>query len=225
MILAAGFGTRLQPLTLNAPKALVKVDGTPMIKLVLARLISWGIEEVVINTHHFHDQIKEYFSQNDFGIKINLIRERIILGTGGGIKNARKYLEDSDFFLVHNVDVLCDLEMKEMLNFHTARSPIATLAVKTRNTSRPLLIDEKMNITGREAAEKNYRYAAPAGNERRIGFCGIHIISSEIFSNLTEDGFFDIFTAYFRLIREEKHIVGYDIRDSFWKDLGDYKNI
>lgn len=225
MILAAGFGTRLRPLTLKTPKALVKVDGTPMIKLVLDSLIGEGIDEVVINTHHFSDQMEKYFNDNDFGIHIELVREDVILGTGGGIKNAEKFLKHTDCFLVHNVDVLCGLNIKEMLEFHNARSAIATLAVKKRNTSRPLLIDEKMNIIGRSSPEKEYRYAEPSGKESKIGFCGIHIISSGIFSNIVEDGFFDIFTVYFKLISEKKRIVGFDIGECFWKDLGNYKNL
>jgi NDP-sugar pyrophosphorylase family protein len=225
MILAAGFGTRLQPLTHTTPKALVKVDGTPMIKLVLDRLIGAGIKKAVINIHHFPDQIEEYFSENDFGIDIELVREDVILGTGGGIKNAGKFLKHNDCFLVHNVDVLCDLNIEDMLKFHNKRSALATLAVKERNTSRPLLIDEKMNVIGRSSAEENLQYTEPKGKVNKIGFCGIHIISSEIFLNFAEGGFFDIFTVYFRLIGEGKRIIGYDIGDSIWKDLGDYRKM
>jgi NDP-sugar pyrophosphorylase family protein len=229
MILAAGFGTRLKPLTLTAPKALVKINGTPMIKLVLDKLICQGIDEVIVNAHHFSGQIEKYFEDNDFGIRIHIIREERILGTGGGIKNAEKFLKNSECFLVHNVDVLCDLNIQDMLEYHQYHQPLATLAVKKRNTSRPLLIDEQMNIIGRSspgdndaAVEKTFQYTNPVGEVSKIGFCGVHIISSEIFSSFTEEGFFDIFITYFQLIKEKKKIVGYNIGEAYWKDLGAY---
>ena len=225
MILAAGFGTRLHPLTLTKPKALVEINGAPMIKHVIKKLVSSGIQEIVVNAHHLAGQIEKYFSENDFDIRINLVCEKEILGTGGGIKNASSYLKDTQSFLVHNVDVLCDIDIKELHNFHNKHSAFATLAVQNRNTSRPLLIDENNNIIGRKSGDKYLRYREPAGTENIIGFSGIHIISSDILHHFTETGFFDIFTSYFRLISEGKKILGHDIGEIKWIDLGNYGNL
>lgn len=219
MILAAGFGTRLKPLTDSVPKALIKIDGKPMIKIVLEKLIEYGIKEVVINTHHHAEQMENYFKGNDFGIKVHLLFEDVILGTGGGIKNARVYLESSDDFLVHNVDVISDLDLYDFYKYHIANSSLATLALKKRDTSKPLIIDENMFIVGRKNGADLITYTEAKGNISEIGFCGIHIISSKIFSHFSEEGFYDIFTTYFRLIKEGINIIGYDIGNKSWYDL------
>lgn len=219
MILAAGFGTRLKPLTDSIPKALIKIDGKPMIQIVLDKLIEFGIKEVVINTHHHSEQVENYFNENDFGIKVHLLNEKKILGTGGGIKNARAYLESSNDFLVHNVDVISSLDPGDFYRFHTAHSSMVTLALKKRDTLRPLIIDENMSVVGRKNDSDILTYKEAVGNISDIGFCGIHIISSKIFSHFSEEGFFDIFTTYFRLIKEGFKIIGYDIGNRSWIDL------
>jgi NDP-sugar pyrophosphorylase family protein len=221
MILAAGFGSRLKPLTDSVPKALVNVNGVPMIEHALNRLIGFGIKYIVINTHHFSEQIEDYFSKKNYGIQIKLLHEKEILGTGGAIKNAEEYLKDSDPFIVHNVDVVSDIDFNELVKFHFADFSLAALAVNKRETKRPLIIDEEMNLIGRISKNKNYRYRKSVGRESNFGFCGIHVISSEIFDNFEEIGFFDIFTTYFRLASSEK-IRAYDLKSSFWKDVGKF---
>jgi NDP-sugar pyrophosphorylase family protein len=219
MILAAGYGTRLKPLTDSVPKALVKVNGIPMIEHVLKRLIEFGMNYVVINTHHFADKIREYFSRKDYGVEIKLIYEKEILGTGGAIKNAKEHFKDINWFIVHNVDILTGINFNALLDYHLKYSPLATLAVKKRNTKRPLIIDSEMNLIGRASGNNNFRYRETVGREYYFGFCGIHIISTDIFKNLTENNFFDIFTAYFRLVSTEK-IKAYDVKSSYWEDVG-----
>jgi len=223
MILAAGFGTRLLPLTESVPKALVKVNGVPMIEHVLKRLIDFGIKFIVINTHHFAEQIEDYFSKRDYGIEIKLLYEKEILGTGGGIKNAEQYLKDSGSFIVHNVDIVSDIDFDKLVEFHLANLPVATLAVKKRETSRPLIFDEEMNLIGRMSKNKSYRYRKAVGEEVYFGFCGIHIMSSEIFKNFKEVGFFDIFTTYFKLVNSKK-IIAYDVKSAYWEDTGKLDN-
>jgi len=225
MILAAGFGTRLQPLTSNKPKAFVKVNGVPMIENVIKKLAASGIKEIVVNAHHFASQLEKYFSDNDFGVRIHLICEKEILGTGGGIKNASAFLKDTPSFVVHNVDVLCDLDVQTMYCFHLDNSAFATLAIQDRRTSRPLLIDGQSNIIGRKSKDNYFRYRKPAGEEKTTSFLGIHIISSAIFQHFTEQGFFDIFTSYFHLISEGRKIIGYDIGEKKWSDLGTIGNL
>lgn len=223
MILAAGYGTRLKPLTDTIPKALVKVNGIPMIELVLKRLISFGINEAVINTHHLADRIEEYFRKHEYGIKIHLIHEKEILGTGGGIKNAKEMLEDSSPFIVHNVDVDSQIDLDKMEEFHFNHSPLVTLAVQNRPTVRPLIIDEESNLIGRRSGDNFFRYCKPEGVENYLGFCGIHIISQKIFGQLTESGFFDIFTSYFRLVSEKKKIISFNASEYMWKDVGKFE--
>jgi NDP-sugar pyrophosphorylase family protein len=220
MILAAGFGTRLKPLTDSVPKALVRVNGIPMIETVLKRLIEYGVEDVIINLHHMAEQVERFFSENDYGIKIHLIYEEEILGTGGGIKNAEVFLRDENSFIVHNVDVRSDIDFEELVNFHNGYSALATLAVKYRPTSRPLIIDEVSNVIGRKSQDKCYRYRNSVGSESYPGFCGIHVISNKIFNNFTETGFFDIFTSYFRLISGGERILACNVGDRLWEDLG-----
>lgn len=222
MILAAGFGTRLKPLTLKTPKALVKVNGKPMIVHVLNRLIDAGIKEVVINVHHLADQVEDYFKNNDFPLTINLVHEKEILGTGGGIKNASAFLKDEENFLVHNVDVMSDIDLKRLYAFHLNNGALASLSVQERSTSRPILMDEKNYITGRVSGGKIIRHSEPHGKDSPIAFCGIHIISSEIFSRFPEDRVFDIFTAYFDLIKKGKKILGCNSENAAWRDLGNF---
>jgi NDP-sugar pyrophosphorylase family protein len=191
-----------------------------MIELVIRRLIDFGIEEIVVNTHYLARQVEDYFAVNNFGVKISLSFEEEILGTGGGIKNAGRILKDTDNFIVHNVDVLSDIDFVKMAEFHSQNGALATLAVKRRDTTRPLIIDDSNFIVGRKSPERAFRYRKPQGSENAVGFCGIHIISSQIFVYFEEKGVFDIFTTYFRLISENRKIMAFDTGDSVWKDLG-----
>ena len=225
MILAAGYGTRLKELTKDTPKALVHYKGKPMISHVIERLESFGIKEIVVNSHHFADQMEKHFNENNYNAKIELVFEKEILGTGGGIKNAENYLNTDDDFLVHNSDVISDIDLKNMYEYHKNNKAFATLALQNRDTARPLITDEEMNIIGRKSNSGFLRYKEPAGAEKLIGFCGIHFISSEIFKNFIENGFFDIFTTYFRLIEEGKYIIGYELLNSTWKDIGTPENL
>ena len=145
MILAAGLGTRLRPLTENRPKALVEVGGRTLLEITLARLRSFGIIDVIVNTHHFADMVREYLERNkNFGMNVAISHEEILLDTGGGLKKAAYFfLEQSanseEPFLLHNVDVISTIDLGQMLRFHNEHQPLATLAVQERKTSRYLL--------------------------------------------------------------------------------------
>ena len=157
MILAAGLGTRLKPLTDTRPKALVELAGRTLLEITLTRLRTFGITEVIINVHHFADQILAYLkSHNNFGLRIEISREEVLLDTGGGLKKAASFfLEDSNRldepFLLHNVDVISNIDLHAMLQFHTENQALATLAVQSRETSRPLLFDDHHQLRGRRA--------------------------------------------------------------------------
>jgi NDP-sugar pyrophosphorylase family protein len=225
MILAAGFGTRLKELTQKNPKPLILYKKKPMITHVIKRLESFGIKEIIVNSHHFSEQMFKHFQENKYNARINLVVEDKILGTGGGIKNAEQFLKNSGDFLVHNVDVISEIDIKDMYDYHNKNKAYATLALQSRDTTRPLLIDEEMNIIGRKSKNGFLRYKEPVGNENLSGFCGIHFISSNIFNDFEESGFFDIFTEYFKLIGNGEKIIGYNISKTPWKDIGTPENL
>src|SRR5258707_6738987 len=157
MILAAGLGTRLRPLTDNRPKALVELSGRALLEITLSRLRTFGVTEVIVNVHHFADQVIDYLkSHNNFNMRIEISREDVLLDTGGGLKKAAWFfLEDSsrldEPFLLHNVDVISAIDLRAMLQFHTENQALATLAVQDRETSRPLLFNDHLQLCGRRA--------------------------------------------------------------------------
>ncbi len=161
MILAAGLGTRLRPLTDNRPKALVELAGRTLLEITLTRLRTFGISEVIINVHHFADMVIDYLkSNNNFGIRIEISREDVLLDTGGGLKKAAWFfLEDSgrlgEPFLLHNVDVISNIDLRRMLQFHNENHALATLAVQARETSRYLLFNNDLQLCGRRISGKD----------------------------------------------------------------------
>lgn len=211
MILAAGFGTRLKPLTDKIPKALVPFQNEPMINYQIRKLINLGCDELVINAHHFAEQITDYFKKNFFGIKIFVIEEAEILGTGGGVLNASKYLEKEDFFPVINVDVFTDFDLMQITDFHKTYRPLATIAVQKRKTRRYLEFDDNMRLLRRENENSK--------KENLYAFNGIHIISNKIFTGRVTE-YLDIFDLYFEMISRGSKVTGFDVQDSEFKDLG-----
>src|SRR3977135_4381944 len=151
MILAAGLGMRLRPLTDHRPKALVEVAGRTLLEITLTRLRTFGVGEVIINAHYLADMILEYLQENDnFGIHIQISREEVLLDTGGGLKNAAYFFrEESEPFILHNVDVISTVDLGRMVQFHNENQALATLAVQDRKTSRYLLFDEQRQLCGR----------------------------------------------------------------------------
>jgi NDP-sugar pyrophosphorylase family protein len=166
MILAAGLGTRLRPLTDTHPKALVELSGRTLLEITLTRLRTFSITEVIINVHHFADMVIDYLkSNNNFGMSIEVSREEVLLDTGGGLKKAawfflehtarRNSSQTDEPFLLHNVDVISNIDLRRMLQFHTENRALATLAVQTRETSRYLLFNDHHQLCGRRIADKD----------------------------------------------------------------------
>jgi NDP-sugar pyrophosphorylase family protein len=187
------------------------------------KLIRFGITDIVVNTHHFSEKIEEYFSAQKFNANINLIYEEKILGTGGGIKNARRYLDGAGDFLVHNVDVDSDVNLLDMYRFHKKNNALATLAVKKRTTARPLIIDSNNNLVGRKINDEDVICRNTSYEIDKTAFSGIQILSSGIFSYFPDYDNFDIITVYLGLAARLKKIVVYDIKNHYWKDLGKQK--
>lgn len=223
MILAAGYGTRLHPLTLTIPKALVPVAGKPMLEWTILRLHQAGVRQIIINTHHLADQIHSYLQQNRFpGLEFEISYEDQILDTGGGIKKAGHFFADGQPFLAHNVDVVSSFDLALMVDFHRQHQALATIAVQKRPGSRLLLMDRQNRLRGRKLESENSSPVTDSGSERltAVGFCGIHIIDPGIFSRFPADGVFPIFDVYTRLAAASEAILCYDIGSAYWLDLG-----
>ena len=149
MIFAAGLGTRLYPLTADRPKALVEYEGKPLIEHVLQKIIAADIQHIVVNVHHFPDLIINYLKGHPYEAVIVVSDERDYLrDTGGGLKYAAPLLADSENILLHNVDILSDLDLKQLIAYHEKNESLATLAVRQRKTSRYFLFDEDMRLCG-----------------------------------------------------------------------------
>lgn len=211
MILAAGFGTRLKPLTDTIPKALVPFGNEPMINYQINKLKEFGFEEIVVNAHHFANQITDYFKKNSFGIKINVIEEEKILGTGGGVLNAKEYFEKEEFFLVINVDVFTDFDFAKLIIFHKSKTPLASVAVQKRKTKKYLEFDKEMRLLRRQNENSQ--------KEKLYAFNGIHIISNKIFTDRKIE-YLDIFDLYFEMLNKGEEVFCFDVGDSEFRDLG-----
>lgn len=303
MILAAGLGTRLRPLTDTRPKALVEINGRTLLEITLTRLRAFGVNEVIINVHHFADMVVEYLkSHNHFGMHIEISREDdLLLDTGGGLKKASWFfLEDSpqaapshaakdktgsvipseartsaasraframnpgkmstpptndptlqasanldEPFLLHNVDVISNIDLHRMLQFHNDHNALATLAVQSRASSRLLLFNDQLQLTGRAANSSKTMGKPVIPNEVRdpgkmftqpnsdqsiktqgtdtthpLAFSGIHIISPHLLPMLTEEGVFSIIESYIRLAAQGEKILAFRADEYYWRDLG-----
>jgi NDP-sugar pyrophosphorylase family protein len=224
MILAAGLGTRLRPLTLDCPKALVEINGRTLLEIALTRLRSFGVSDVVVNVHHLADRIVEYLKSNaSFGMRIEISCEDVLLDTGGGLKNvSRFFLQDRSNgpFLVHNVDVISDIDFQRMVERHVESDALATLAVQQRASSRQLLFDNANLLCGRKSEEDAPEIVRAVPQCFPLAFCGIHVLSPRIFPLLTEEGVFPIIPAYLRLAAQGEKILSFRADEYLWRDLG-----
>jgi NDP-sugar pyrophosphorylase family protein len=231
MILAAGLGTRLRPLTNDRPKALVEVAGSTLLEITIARLQQFGVREIMINVHHFADQLIEYLKTKDhFGLRIEVSCEDILLDTGGGLKKAAWFfMEDGAGnapFLVHNVDVISDIDLGWLVEFHKKNHALATLAVQQRESSRYLLFNEQMQLCGRRfVKEQKTEIAQAAQHVEPLAFTGIHVISPRLLPMIEEEGAFSIVQTYLRLAGRGEKIIGLRADGAYWRDLGKPENV
>lgn len=242
MILAAGLGTRLRPLTNDRPKALVEINGRTLLEITIRRLATYGVAEIIVNVHHLADQVAAYLqAKHNFGLRIEISREAdLLLDTGGGLKKAAWFfLEDAtrreEPFFLHNVDVISTIDLGRMARFHAEQHALATLAVQERRSSRQLLFDEQLQLCGRRIHDQDavtthraddrtaiaaVKGAMGASNSVALGFSGIHVLSPRLLPLLTETGVFSIIDAYLRLVSQGEKIVGFRVDDASWRDLG-----
>ncbi len=230
MILAAGLGTRLRPLTDDRPKALVEIAGRTLLEITLSRLRAFGIREVIINVHHFAGMILEYLKTNDnFGMRIEISCEEVLLDTGGGLKKAAWFfLEESSAepFILHNVDVISTIDLGRMVQFHTDHRALATLAVQDRETSRYLLFDEQLQLCGRRSGrDQKPELVRSSPQAQALAFSRIHVISPRLLAMMSEDGVFSIIPSYLRLAAQGEKILAFRADEYYWRDLGKPENL
>ena len=225
MIFAAGLGTRLKPYTDHMPKALVPIAGKPMLEHVILKLKSYGVDELVINVHHFAQQIIDFLKEKDnFGIKIWISDEtEELLETGGGIKKAAPYFDEP--FLVHNADILSNVDLKAMYEYHLTSGNDATLLVSPRKTVRYLLLNETSRLCG--WVNKDTLQTKPEGFiyqpeiQKEYAFGGIHIISPTLFKYMGDEwtGKFSIMDFYLQTCQKAQ-LGGYIKDDLQLIDIG-----
>jgi len=219
MVLAAGLGTRLRPLTNSRPKALVEVGGRTLLEITLSRLKSFGVRDVIVNVHHFPDMIVEYLkAKENFGVHIEISREEVLLDTGGGLKKAGWFFQNNSAepFILHNVDVITDIDLHRMLEFHQKHRPLATMAMQKRKTSRYLLFDAEGRLCGKSST--------PDPGFQSLGFSGIHVISPRLVSMMPSEEVFSIITCYLDLAARGEKILAFPADEYSWKDMGRPEN-
>lgn len=227
MVLAAGLGTRLRPLTDDRPKALVEVAGHTLLEITLTCLRNFGIREVIVNVHYFADLVVSFLqAHNNFGMRVEISREEVLLDTGGGLKKAgwfflEKSAASDEPFLLHNVDVISTIDFERMIQRHTENRALATLAVQKRDSSRQLLFDENLQLCGRRAGrDRQSEMVRTAPQTEALAFGGIHIISPRMLRLMTDDGVFSIIDTYLRLSGSGETIHAFRADQYYWRDLG-----
>jgi NDP-sugar pyrophosphorylase family protein len=223
MIFAAGLGTRLRPLTNNKPKALIEIGGKTLLEIVIKRLKLFGIDDIIINIHHFATMIQEYLTVHDnFGVKISFSDEQNqLLDTGGGLKKAEWFFNDGKPFLIHNVDVLSDINIHELYEFHLKHKPLVTLTIGNRQTSRYFLFNEFYQLCGWQNTKSNLTIYSSfdQGTHSPFAFNGVHIIEPKIFDLMTQIGAFSIVDTYLEFCKKNS-IIGCFQQPKIWMDLG-----
>lgn len=222
MVFAAGLGSRLGAFTADRPKALVEVEGRPLIDHVFERLRHSGVTAVIVNVHHFADQVEAWLEANECGLEVAISREPDLLDTGAGLKKAASFFEGEDHFLVHNVDVLSEIDLAGLVREHESSGALASLAVQTRKASRYLMIDLADTVCGRrlgEDGEIDLR-REPFGELEPVGFCGIQVLSTEFLDRMPPVSRYSITDTYLDLTGAACDIRALRVDGARWRDCG-----
>ena len=223
MILAAGLGTRLRPKTNHKPKALVEVNEIPLLEIVIRRLKYFGCTDIIINVHHFREKVIQFLKKKNFfdiNIKISAEKDQL-LQTGGGIKKAAWFFEDGMPFIVCNTDILSDLDLHAMYNYHLESKAIVTLAVRQRESSRYLLFDTAQVLHGwLNTKSKEMKLSRQGATQLQLwAFSGIHIINPVLFKKMPKEKVFSIIDVYLH-IAQDQIITAYPHDEDQWLDVG-----
>lgn len=232
IVLAAGLGTRLRPLTDDRPKALVEVGGQTMLERVLRRLARFGVTQVIVNVHHHAQLVVDYLAtHHNFGLHIEISREDdLLLDTGGGLKQTAEFFlreGGNEPFLLHNVDIASTVDLNALLAAHRASGALVTLAVKARASSRQLLFDADGLLCGRRAGQAT-EWARECSPVEPLAYSCIQAISPRLFPLLKGQGgqsAFPIFPAYLRMAAEGERIAAFRVDQAYWRDLGKIESI
>ncbi len=226
MILAAGLGTRLQPLTDNMPKALVKIYDKTLLEIAINNLAKNGFDKIIINVHHFAEQVINFIEQNNFSADITISDERDkLLDTGGGLKKASWFFNNSKPFLLYNVDIISNLNLQTLYKANMKSNSIATLTVRKRESSRYLLFNSENILCGWKNTKTGELISScNIDLLDEFAFSGIHIIDPKIFSLMPDDDVFSIIDLYLDIMRDNK-IVAHINNDSFWLDVGNTESL
>lgn len=222
MIFAAGLGTRLRPLTDHCPKALMNINGIPLLEIAMVRLQAAGVSDIIINIHHLGEQILDYLaSRPHTGLNIAISDERdLLLDTGGGLKKAAWFFDDAQPFIVYNADVLTTLPLEAMVEAHRSSGALATLAVRNRTSSRLLLFNPEGILCGwQNTGTGQTRISRKAPSYQALAFSGIHVIDPAIFNYFPEGAIFSIIEVYLSLSARES-IRAYQHDGDIWLDVG-----
>jgi len=228
MILAAGLGTRLRPLTNSIPKALIKIKGHTLLELQIRKLKAAGFKKIIINIHHHAKMIEDYLKLNsNFNCDIELSDEsEKLLETGGGLKKASWFFSDSSPFLVQNVDILSDINLIDFYDSHGKTDALSSLAVLERKSSRYFVFDEENFLVGwkNEKTKESKVVRKPVGKIKLLAFSGIQIVEPKIFKYFPNKDIFSLVDLYLAAAMEER-IVSYDHSENIWMDLGKKENL
>ncbi len=223
MIFAAGIGNRLKPFTDNKPKALVSMHGKPMLQWVIEKLVNAGACRIVINVHHFPAMMESFISELNYpGVVLQISDEtQELLDTGGGLKKAVKFLNNQEVTVLHNVDIVSDINLKDLVQTHKENDALATLAVTKRDSTRMFLWNED-RLAGwenRTTGERLLCKGIDPHSVKPMAFSGIHVVSPEIFSLISETGPFSIKDLYLRFASD--HVIkAYEHNADKWADIG-----
>ena len=223
-ILAAGNGTRLKPITNHKPKALVEINGVTLLERNIRRLMRFGFNDIIINVHHFADQIEKFVREKEnFGINIEISAEtNSLLDTGGGLMKASWFFDAKEPFIIHNVDILTDINLEEIYKQHAYSNVLATLAVRNRKSSRYLLFDKQNHLVGWKNANTKQVIMSKSSPLKlnQFAFSGVQVVSPQLFKQVKLKGRFSLIDMYLSLAKHN-HIAAYTHDDTHWIDVGE----
>ena len=225
MILAAGLGTRLKPITDELPKALVEVNGKTLLEIAIRNLIENDFRRIIINVHHFADKVIDFINNNTFAADIYVSDESdLLLDTGGGIKHAKKFFDNSPI-LVHNVDIISNLNLKEFYQYHISDDSVASLVVSNRKSNRYLLFNEADILCGWQDINKDEKIIVRENSKlNQLAFNGIHILNPHLINSFPDEKVFSVIKAYLKIAGTED-IHAYVSDEIKWIDVGKVESL
>lgn len=222
MIFAAGLGTRLYPLTADRPKALVEFQGKPLLDHAIEKLINSGIHHIVINVHHYAEQIVDYIQAHKYDAQIEISDEtEQLLDTAGGLKKAATYFDQSSHILLYNVDIISSIDLTDLIQQHIQSDHLATLAVKERLTTRHFIVDRQtLQLCGWDNTKTGELiWVKSSSNPLFVGFSGIHMVKKDILNFIPEQQKLSFTPLYLELAKKQS-IYAYLHNQEAWKDMG-----